>query len=162
MGHEGLCGPLWPFVDNPSVDSIRAICEAVAARGGRALVVGGWVRDRLLGRESKDVDIEVYGLEPAHLKEILRGLGRVNTVGESFTVYKVLARGASREEIDVSIPRRESKTGRGHRGFSVEGDPAMSIEDAARRRDFTINAILFDPFRDELIDPFGGARDLGA
>jgi tRNA nucleotidyltransferase (CCA-adding enzyme) len=144
------------------VKETRAICEAVAAAGGRALVVGGWVRDRLLRRESKDVDIEVYGLEAEPLKEILHGLGRVNAVGESFTVYKVVARGedGERREIDVSLPRRESKTGRGHRGFAVEGDPTMSIEEAARRRDFTVNAILFDPLTEEILDPFGGAKDL--
>jgi tRNA nucleotidyltransferase (CCA-adding enzyme) len=140
----------------------RAISEAVAAAGGRALVVGGWVRDRLLGRDSKDVDIEVYGLEAERLKELLRRVGRVNAVGESFTVYKVTVRDedGARREIDVSLPRRESKTGRGHRGFAVEGDPTMSVEEAARRRDFTVNAILFDPVTEEVIDPFGGARDL--
>jgi tRNA nucleotidyltransferase (CCA-adding enzyme) len=145
------------------MDPILTICDAVAGAGGRALVVGGWVRDRLLGLASKDVDVEVYGLEPERLKALLRGLGRVNTVGESFTVYKVLVRGAgSRDEIDVSIPRRESKTGRGHRGFTVEGDPAMTVEEAARRRDFTINAIMFDPLTGEHIDPCGGGRDLEA
>jgi tRNA nucleotidyltransferase (CCA-adding enzyme) len=141
---------------------IRAISEAVAAAGGRALVVGGWVRDRLLGFDSKDVDVEVYGLEPERLKEVLLALGRVNTVGESFTVYKVRVRGGGREEIDVSVPRRESKTGRGHRGFTVEGDPTMTVEEAARRRDFTINAVMLDPLTGELIDPYGGARDLEA
>jgi tRNA nucleotidyltransferase (CCA-adding enzyme) len=60
----------------------------------------------------------------------------------------------------VSLPRRESKSGRGHRGFTIEGDPRMSFEEAARRRDFTVNAILFDPLTQEIIDPFGGAQDL--
>lgn len=138
---------------------IQNIAEAVREAGGRALVVGGWVRDRLLGHASKDVDVEVYGLEAETLKAILRRLGRVNAVGESFTVYKVLLPG-SRDEVDVSIPRRESKTGRGHRGFTVEGDPTMTIDEAARRRDFTINAIMFDPLADEIIDPYGGAADL--
>ncbi len=142
------------------MDPVRTIAEAVAEAGGRALVVGGWVRDRLLGHASKDVDIEVYGVDGESLKQILRRLGRVNTVGESFTVYKVTIRGAA--EIDVSIPRRESKTGRGHRGFTVEGDPHMTVEEAARRRDFTINAILLDPLREEIIDPYGGATDLEA
>lgn len=142
-------------------DSITRIAEAVGEAGGRALVVGGWVRDRLLGHASKDIDVEVYGLDGATLKRILRRLGRVNTVGESFTVYKVTMPG-SRDEIDVSIPRRESKTGRGHRGFAVEGDPTMTVEEAARRRDFTINAIMLDPLENALIDPFGGAADLEA
>jgi tRNA nucleotidyltransferase (CCA-adding enzyme) len=131
------------------------IARAVRELGGRALIVGGWVRDRILSRDAKDLDIEVFGIEADRLKDLLGTFGSVNTVGESFTVYKV-------GHLDVSLPRRESKTGRGHKGFTVEGDPALSLEDAARRRDFTINSMSFDPLTDELIDPFGGARDLDA
>jgi tRNA nucleotidyltransferase (CCA-adding enzyme) len=161
------------------------ICEAVSLLGGRALLVGGWVRDRLLEIDSKDYDIEVYGVDPLTLRSTLEGITKVNTVGASFAVYKLAFNQAitktseegdslcsdqpnrngslSREErfeIDVSIPRRESRSGRGHRGFAVEGDPSMSFEEAARRRDFTINAILFDPLTEEIIDPYGGAADL--
>src|SRR6185436_14791711 len=125
------------------------IARAVQRAGGRALVVGGWVRDHLLERESKDIDIEVFGVDAADLRTLLESLGRVETVGESFQVYKC-------GDIDVSLPRRESKAGRGHRGFVVTGDPAMSIEDAARRRDFTINAISYDPLTGEYLDPFHG------
>jgi tRNA nucleotidyltransferase (CCA-adding enzyme) len=131
------------------------VARAVRELGGRALIVGGWVRDRILSRDAKDLDIEVFGIEADRLKDLLGTFGSVNTVGESFTVYKV-------GHLDVSLPRRESKTGRGHKGFTVEGDPALSLEDAARRRDFTINSMSFDPLTDELIDPFGGARDLDA
>ncbi|MEK6286672.1 MAG: polynucleotide adenylyltransferase [Acidobacteriota bacterium] len=154
------------------------LCEAVREAGGRAMLVGGSVRDQLLDLESKDFDVEVYGIEPAHLRRILERIGQVNTVGEHFSVYKVVAYPArtgdsterqtlsgepasqQRFEIDVSIPRRESKSGRGHRGFVIEGDPSMSFEEAARRRDFTINAILLDPLTDETIDPYGGREDL--
>jgi tRNA nucleotidyltransferase (CCA-adding enzyme) len=83
----------------------------------------------------------------------------LNTVGESFTVYK-LAVGEPRVEIDVSIPRRESRSGPGHRGFTIGGDPHMTFEEAARRRDFTVNAIMFDPLTEETIDVFGGKKDL--
>jgi len=131
----------------------RAIASAVQRAGGRALVVGGWVRDHLLGHESKDIDIEVFGVDTAALRQLLESLGRVETVGESFQVYKC-------GDIDVSLPRRESKAGRGHRGFVVAGDPAMSIEEAARRRDFTINAISYDPLTGEYLDPFDGRADL--
>ena len=130
-----------------------AIARAVRDAGGRALIVGGWVRDRLLGRDAKDVDLEVYGLSADRLKEVLASFGSVNTVGESFTVYKVA-------DLDVSLPRRESKNGRGHRGFEVTGDPELSIEEAARRRDFTINAIAWDPLIEEYLDPFNGRADL--
>jgi tRNA nucleotidyltransferase (CCA-adding enzyme) len=137
------------------LDRVRAIAEAVRLSGGRALVVGGWVRDRLLGLTSKDVDVEVFGIETAALLRLLECIGRVETIGESFTVYKV-------GEVDVALPRRESKVGRGHRGFLVEGDPSMSVEGASGRRDFTINAISWDPLSGEYIDPRGGRADLDA
>src|SRR3954466_11797965 len=115
-----------------AMDKARRIAEAVREAGGRALIVGGWVRDRLLGRDSKDVDIEVFGVPADRLRSLLEAFGRVETVGESFQVYKS-------GDVDVSLPRRESKAGRGHRGFDIAGDPAMPLEEAVRRRDFTIN-----------------------
>ena len=137
-------------------EKILKLARAVGDAGGRALMVGGCVRDRLLGLDAKDWDVEVYGVEPARLRELLDRMGRVNVVGEAFTVYKL------GPDLDVSLPRRERKTGRGHRAFYIEGDPSMSFEDAARRRDFTVNAILEDPLTSELIDPFGGRADLEA
>jgi tRNA nucleotidyltransferase (CCA-adding enzyme) len=130
-----------------------AIAAAVREAGGRALVVGGWPRDRLMGRDAKDVDIEVYGIPSDRLRELLGAYGRVEAVGESFQVYKVAG-------LDVSLPRRESKAGRGHRGFAIAGDPSMTVEEAARRRDFTINAIAWDPLTGEYLDPFGGRLDI--
>ncbi len=131
------------------------LCRAVQAAGGRAYLVGGLVRDRLLGVDgaARDYDLEVYGLDGAALREVLERFGRVNAVGEAFTVYKV-------GDIDVSIPRRDSKTGSGHKGFTVTGDPSMTVEEAARRRDFTINAMLCDPLTGEVLDPYGGLEDL--
>jgi tRNA nucleotidyltransferase (CCA-adding enzyme) len=131
----------------------QSIALAIRDAGGRALIVGGWVRDRLLGRDSKDIDLEVYGIDAAPLRQILETFGRVETVGESFQVYKL-------GDIDVSLPRRESKAGRGHRGFDVTGDPHLSIADAARRRDFTVNAIAWDPLTGEYEDPFDGRGDI--
>jgi tRNA nucleotidyltransferase (CCA-adding enzyme) len=133
---------------------ILALARAVREEGGRALLVGGCVRDALLGREPKDWDVEVYGVEPAPLRALLGRFGRVDAVGEAFTVYKLS------RDLDVSLPRRERKQGRGHRGFVIEGDPLMTFDEAARRRDFTINAILFDPLTGEHLDPFDGRRDL--
>jgi tRNA nucleotidyltransferase (CCA-adding enzyme) len=138
-----------------SLEIARGIAEAAAGAGGRALLVGGWVRDRLLGLPSKDIDIEVFGIHAPQLRQILERFGPVNAVGESFTVYKVAG-------LDVALPRRDSKVGPGHRGFEVTGDPSMSIEEAASRRDFTINAISWDPLTDEYIDPFDGRKDLQA
>ncbi len=118
------------------------------------MLVGGCVRDELMGIEPKDWDVEVYGIEPERLREILNDFGEVNAVGEAFTVYKI------GQDLDVSLPRRERKTGKGHRGFTVEGDPEMSFEEASKRRDFTINAILKDALTGEIIDCFGGREDL--
>ena len=131
----------------------RDIADAVRAASGRALVVGGFVRDRLLGLDAKDLDIEVFGIPADRLPELIARFGRVQAVGQSFPVFKVAT-------IDVSLPRRESKTGRGHKGFTVHGDPMMSFEDAARRRDFTINSMGWDPLTDEYLDPFSGRSDL--
>ena len=132
-----------------------AIAEAVRAAGGRALVVGGSVRDELLGLTAKDFDLEVFGVPAADLRTLLEGFGRVDAVGESFSVYKVAG-------LDVSLPRRESKSGRGHKGFQVNGDPDLSAREAARRRDFTINAISRDPLTGDVVDPFDGHADLAA
>jgi tRNA nucleotidyltransferase (CCA-adding enzyme) len=137
----------------PELAAASTLAGAVGRAGGRAVIVGGWVRDRLLGRPSKDIDIEVFGLPASRLLPLLREFGPVETVGESFTVYKL-------GQIDVSLPRRESKTGRGHRGFEVRGDPHLSLTDAARRRDFTVNAIAWDPLTGEYLDPWGGRGDL--
>ena len=129
------------------------LAAAVRHAGGRALCVGGFVRDKILGRTSKDLDMEVFGIAAEALLPLLRTLERVEPVGAAFPVYKLGA-------IDVALPRRESKTGRGHKGFTVEGDPSMSFEDAARRRDFTINAMGWDPLTAEYLDPFNGREDL--
>ncbi len=136
-----------------SIETVLEIASVVRARGGRALVVGGWVRDRLAGRESKDMDVEVFGIPAADLPALLTPFGTVEPIGQSFPVYKI-------GTIDIGLPRRESKSGRGHKGFAVDGDPAMSITEAARRRDFTINAISWDPLEDEYLDPFHGRDDL--
>jgi hypothetical protein len=135
-------------------EKVLALARVVRDEGGRALMVGGCVRDSLMSIRPKDWDVEVYGVEPATLRKLLESFGRINVVGESFTVYKI------GNHLDVSLPRRERKSGRGHRGFIIEGDPAMSLEEAARRRDFTINAILEDPLTDEIIDPFKGRADI--
>jgi tRNA nucleotidyltransferase (CCA-adding enzyme) len=134
---------------------VRDLCEAVRSEGGRALLVGGVVRDMLLGRCVSEIDIEAYGIGPDALRVLIERRHAVDLVGVSFGVLKL--RGLP---IDVALPRRESKSGLGHRAFDVLSDPGMSFEEAASRRDFTINAMLFDPLDGELIDPFGGQADL--
>lgn len=131
------------------------IAQEVKQAGGRAVLVGGCVRDALLGHTPKDVDIEVFGLPPSSLEALLKKHFKIIHVGKAFGVLMIKGL-----DIDISIPRRESKVGTGHKGFLIEGDPNLSFTEAASRRDFTINAISWDPLTNELIDPFHGQEDL--
>ena len=139
----------------------RSVCieiaELLRARGGKALLVGGCVRDSLLEIPAKDVDMEVYGLDANTVEQVLQQTFRIDTVGRFFGVFIVKG-----HNIDIALPRRESRIGPRHTDFAVEGDPFMSPEEAASRRDFTINAISFDPLSKEIIDPFSGISDLKA
>lgn len=156
-----------------AVQTIKRICAAIEQEGGRAFLVGGAVRDQAMAAlniidatqanisQARDFDLECYHLAPDKLLQLLQKFARVDTVGEAFTVYKMgFGRGAERFEVDVSLPRRESKTGHGHKGFTVVGDPEMSFSEAARRRDFTINALMCDLLTGEVIDPHQGLPDL--
>jgi tRNA nucleotidyltransferase (CCA-adding enzyme) len=143
----------------PLPDDLRAMLEAVR-RVGRPRLVGGGVRDWLLGLEPRDFDIEVFGVDFEGLRRALSPFGPTDVVGKSFGVVKV--RGAGGAEHDFSLPRRESKSGAGHRGFAVEPDPSLGDREAAARRDFTVNAIAIDPFSGAVIDPLGGEADLRA
>ncbi len=124
----------------------RLIADTVRAAGGRALLVGGCVRDGLLGLEPKDIDIEVFGIAQADMEAVLASCGQVSHVGRAFPVWKVwtqvMGQGLA---IDVTLPRKETKRGEGHTDFEITLDPHMSFADASARRDFTINAIGFDP-----------------
>jgi tRNA nucleotidyltransferase (CCA-adding enzyme) len=133
------------------------LCRAFQQVGGRGFLVGGAVRDRLLGRPAKDQDLEVYGLEAAALEAILQDFGHVHMVGQHFAVLHL---STDRGVAEISLPRTESKTGPGHRGFAVTADPHMDFAAACRRRDFTVNAMLEDPLNGELIDPYQGRADL--
>jgi tRNA nucleotidyltransferase (CCA-adding enzyme) len=138
---------------------LRRVAEDLRDAGGRACLVGGAVRDLLLDEPIKDLDVEVFGLQADALEGVLRRHGRVNTVGRAFGVFKLRL---GDREIDVSLPRRDSKVGPGHRGIAVDGDPSMTVHEAALRRDLTVNAILLDLCTEEVIDPVGGVADLRA
>lgn len=140
-----------------------ALCgETLGQAGGRVFLVGGAVRDALLERPVKDYDLEVFGLSPEAILRALTTVARVEPAGDSFPVFKVAGLPGILGQVDVALPRRDSRKGPGHRGIDARPDPNMSIEDAARRRDFTINAIMFDLVTGAIEDPFGGARDLAA
>ncbi len=135
--------------------SLEHITEAIVSAGGKPILVGGCVRDRLMGISSKDFDIEVYGMSAESLEHVLQKLGPVHAVGKSFGVFKIA-------NFDVSLPRTENKDGRGHRGFVVQSDPDLSFEQASARRDFTVNAMGIDLQTGELLDAHGGQADLKA
>ena len=132
-----------------------AICQTLKHAGARAYFVGGCVRDACLNKATLDFDIEVFGLKAEQLQEVIAKDYPIDLIGKSFSVIKLKA-----FNIDISIPRRDSKNGLGHRGFQIESDPFMSIEDSLLRRDFTINAMLYDPLEEQLIDPYFGYHDL--
>ena len=159
---DRLAHPAGPPID-AVVRLAREVSALAAARPDcppRALLVGGYVRDALLDRETTDADVEVFGVPVERLETLLLGLfpGRVNTVGRSFGVFKVHLHAGI--DLDVSLPRSDSKSGAGHRGFVVSGDPFLPFAEAARRRDFTVNAIACDPLTGELLDAHGGTGDL--
>ena len=139
-------------------EAVVEIARIVRNAGGRAFLVGGCVRDGLMSKsEIKDFDIEVFGLQPDVLRAALEGRFRLDLVGLSFGVLKIHG-----HDIDVSLPRRESKRGIGHKGFLIDSDPFMSVKEAATRRDFTVNAIYLDPLTGEYEDPWGGKVDLAS
>lgn len=147
-----------PLID--VTPATQRVLDALTDIGGRPLMVGGCVRDALLGdKHPKDIDIEVYGAECSDVLAALRGVGKVDEVGASFTVTKVIVDG---EDFDVALPRTERKTGEGHRDFEVIADPHASTVVASARRDFTINAMMYDPATGLVIDHWGGRDDLRA
>ena len=134
---------------------VKVVAELVQKAGGRALLVGGCVRDALLGREPKDFDIECFGISGADLQRILSEKFALDLVGLSFGVIKLHS-----VDIDVALPRRETKLGLGHRAFEMACDPTLTLAEASARRDFTVNAIYRDPLTGEMLDPWNGRVDL--
>ncbi len=137
---------------DPKALKIAKLCKA---SGGRAFFVGGCVRDSVLGLHPSDTDIEVYGMSADALYKALTSEFQVQLVGASFGVFKI-----SGHDIDVSIPRTENKIGKKHSDFQVSVQPEIPFREAAERRDFTINSIMYDPLSNELIDPWNGLSDL--
>jgi len=133
------------------------VARRVSEKGGQSFYVGGLVRDALLGQESKDIDIEIHGISPQTLKDILDSLGQRITIGESFGIFNL--KGYS---LDIAMPRKEEARGAGHKDFEIFVDPFIGTQAAARRRDFTFNALMQDVLTGEIVDHFGGREDLKA
>ncbi len=134
---------------------VLKVCRLIEQAGGRAWLVGGSVRDALWGLPVRDFDLEVYNLDDATLRKTLDSDYRMDFVGQAYGIYKLLGL-----DIDVGLPRRESKTGKGHKNFEIVADPNLNLSEAAARRDFTINSIYYDPLTEEIQDPYNGQNDL--
>jgi tRNA nucleotidyltransferase (CCA-adding enzyme) len=144
------------MIDYPK--KLDIIFDKLNEEGATPIIVGGFVRDALLGLESKDIDIEVYNLASYEkLKNILKNFGSVNLVGKSFGICKV---GIDDLDLDFSLPRKDNKISSGHKGFEIEVDSSLNFYEASKRRDFTINAIGYDPAAKKIIDPFSGQKDI--
>lgn len=149
LGHEDLA---------QTYEKVLLIAEKIKEVGGKALLVGGCVRDIFFNKISKDFDIEIYGLTPKQIEDQVSGLGKVSDVGKAFGILKIsFGQGI---DIDVSLPRKDSKVSSGHKGFEVQADPNMSVAEAAKRRDFTINSMAADPLTGELYDSYHGLDDI--
>lgn len=145
-----------PFVMN---ETLRSITEEVVNLGGTACLVGGAVRDMLMGNNNpKDLDVEVYGVGMDTLKSLLSNFGKTKVVGEAFGIIKLTDENGT--DFDFSLPRRENKAGVGHKGFTCEFDPTITYEEAASRRDFTINSVFMNLNTGKIEDPFAGERDI--
>ena len=138
-----------------NIEMAEKIAVRVKEKGGSAYFVGGFVRDRLQGKENKDIDIEVHKVTPAEIEEILDSLGKKIETGKSFGVYNLRC-----YDIDIALPRCEQPLGKGHKDFKIDVDPFIGTMKAASRRDFTVNAIMQDILSGEIIDHFGGVKDL--
>ncbi|MFC1584381.1 CCA tRNA nucleotidyltransferase [Fibrobacterota bacterium] len=143
----------------PLPGQLLDIAGKIRAEGGESYIVGGWVRDCLLGISSSNYDLEIYGIELDSLANILSRYGRPKTVGRAFGVVTMDIGG---ESYDFAFPRTESKIGKGHKGFMVKPDPCLTYEEAAARRDFTVNSMGLRVPELELVDPHGGVADLKA
>jgi tRNA nucleotidyltransferase (CCA-adding enzyme) len=132
-----------------------ALATHIKAAGGKVYFVGGSVRDFFLDQPIKDIDVEVFGITPPQLEEILSYYGKIDHIGKSFGVYKVKGL-----PLDITLPRTETKAGHDHKGFTVKVDPFLPLEEAAKRRDFTWNALYVEAVSGEIIDPFDGLKDL--
>ncbi len=142
-------------LDAPLLEKAQELARLLQAQGAELLLVGGSVRDLMLGFSPKELDLEARGLAVEEIISILAPRYSCHEVGKAFGVLRIKG-----QPIEISLPRTEIKTGKGHTGFSIEVDPHLPFETAAQRRDFTINAMGLDPLNGKFLDPCGGKADL--
>jgi len=139
-------------------NDLQIIFDKLIKNNIRPIIIGGYIRDFLLNIPSKDIDIELYGVESFQkVEEILKEFGNVNSVGKSFGVCKLSLKNL---EVDFTLPRLDNKTSSGHRGFDITVEPELDFKTASSRRDFTINTIAYDVLNKEILDIFNGIADL--
>jgi tRNA nucleotidyltransferase/poly(A) polymerase len=142
----------------PLFPPLVTVLTHLFSHGIQPIVVGGYVRDYFSGHTTHDLDIELYGVPSLEILEnLLKPFGKLGIYGKSFGVLKLVCGDYT---IDFSPPRTESKSGFGHKGFEIAWHSDLSFSDAAKRRDFTINAIGYDPISQTLLDPYHGVSDL--
>jgi tRNA nucleotidyltransferase (CCA-adding enzyme) len=143
------------MIDYPS--KLDTIFDKLKSHGIRPIIVGGYIRDYLVDIESKDIDIELYGISSfTKLQNILKEFGSVNVVGKSFGVCKLYF---EEYDLDFSFPRSDNKVKSGHRGFEITIDTTLDFKTATSRRDFTMNSVGYDVVERKILDPFGGLDD---
>lgn len=140
---------------NRDLELVREVARLARNIGGRAMLVGGCVRDALLGRSGNDFDLEICGIDAGRLENEVASRWPIDKVGAAFGVLKI-----KHAAIDISMPRRENRLGAGHRDFAISADPFLPPQEAVLRRDFTVNAIMADPLSLEIVDPARGVDDL--
>ena len=149
---------MYPYTKEETMNNlslITKIAKEIVANGGQMYFVGGMVRDKILGKQNKDIDVEIHDISVKETTKILSKYGNVSTVGVSFGILML-----SGIDIDFAFPRNENKTGDKHTDFEVSVDPYMGLSEAAKRRDFTMNAIMQNVVTGEIIDPFNGIQAL--
>ncbi len=124
-------------------------------------IVGGCVRDAFMGKQPKDIDIVIEGTTLNNVKELLKTFGKLNIVGESFSVIKFRPKGYIGEDYDIAVPRKDRKIGAGHKGIKTETE-GVNINDDLKRRDFTVNSMAVNVATGKLLDPFDGKKDLSS
>ncbi len=142
-------------MDDKNILTAQKIAYEVSKSSGTAYYVGGYVRDLIRGAENKDVDIEIHGICSDKLEEILDCIGKRMEIGQSFGIYAL-----KNCNLDIALPRKEECMGRGHRNFDIFTDPFIGTENAAKRRDFTMNSIMKNVLTGEITDHFGGVKDI--
>ena len=138
-----------------NVQLAKSIAKLVDKAGGTTYYIGGYIRDKLRGKSTKDIDIEVHNITPKQLENVLDSLGTRISIGENFGIYNMVG-----YTLDIAMPRKENNRGSGHRDFDICVDPHIGTYKAAMRRDFTINALMQNVLTEEIIDHFGGIDDI--